>query len=829
MADISAQQTLNTIERGLEEGQNWEDIENSLTSEYDNVRLSHQGLVRIIEVQDNGINQFLETDFGLFPGLPGSSAGITERISRENLVDLQNSEVTEPQTDPTLQEDAVGTSDTEQEGGSIPPDDLAAPEVETTELDPDDAARLEETVDPISPEESQDPDDGIDPAVVAADEPLTVVNSTSAVRDHTQDPPIFTRDNVLKSYSSVTYNVTISLMSPEQLNQIYTEGSLAAGYTRRPNSVIIASGGINQRTRNSHFDIDYGFDDLTIESVIGINGSTRNTNNVMIGFSLVEPYGITLIPRLVRASLDFGGGDYIAQPYMMEIEFKGYDEEGNPINLPEISKKIPFKIVNIAIETGVDGTRYNVEAIPYTYETYKIQNITLPFNIELTANKLIDIFNADLVTSIERQANPTDATAQPGDTIIAREQTRGLADALNRYQDQLVDREIAQYPDKFIFDFEGTLADATFTAETVLGTSPNSIPMEDRFQEAIRQSLSDNFSYDRDRKLFRVNQGTSLIELINLLIKGSSYMRDQVILFGNSVDDTILTAQQDNSSIGWWHIVTSLELGPYDERRRRYQHIHKIHIKSLRMRGQRFHGFGQERIQETQKKYNYLFTGDNTDVIDMNFELNYAYFQARSILGVPIPRLPQSSGQVFPETTEGVGQTGTTQGSGSSDTQDHAVSDLMQQLLSNAPNLALLTIRIWGDPDWIPQDDVYPDRPLSTLNLDVFTRSGSINSLGNEVYVDFKSRTPVDYNDETGLMDFESARFTEEDLVISGKYNVTRVKSMMRDGEFTQEVEMVRRPDPDIDRVTSIPVLQIDNDVAITEPVSDGITDEDIQ
>ena len=56
-----------------------------------------------------------------------------------------------------------------------------------------------------------------------------------------------------------------------------------------------------------------------------MNSQTRASNAIEFSFNIIEPYGITLLDRLMEVCDDkrIGGGNYVNQPYMLEVNFFG--------------------------------------------------------------------------------------------------------------------------------------------------------------------------------------------------------------------------------------------------------------------------------------------------------------------------------------------------------------------------------------------------------------------------------------------------------------------------------------------------------------------------
>jgi hypothetical protein len=101
--------------------------------------------------------------------------------------------------------------------------------------------------------------------------------------------------NVLHSYASYTYGLSLALLTEIEYNLIQEKGEY------KPNRVLIASAGRynnipgpSQFIRSPYFKEDFYFDGFKLNTVVGLNAESRSTNAIKYDFTLIEPYGFTL-------------------------------------------------------------------------------------------------------------------------------------------------------------------------------------------------------------------------------------------------------------------------------------------------------------------------------------------------------------------------------------------------------------------------------------------------------------------------------------------------------------------------------------------------------
>mgnify|MGYP001399377192 FL=1 len=85
---------------------------------------------------------------------------------------------------------------------------------------------------------------------------------------------------------------------------------------------------------------DIYFERVNIEGVHAPNEDRKLMNFTKIEFELSEPFGVTLYEKLRGAASNCGYIDHMDAPFLLTLEFVGYDSKGNPIRSIEgVSKK----------------------------------------------------------------------------------------------------------------------------------------------------------------------------------------------------------------------------------------------------------------------------------------------------------------------------------------------------------------------------------------------------------------------------------------------------------------------------------------------------------
>jgi hypothetical protein len=221
------------------------------------------------------------------------------------------------------------------------------------------------------------------------------------------------------------------------------------------------------------------------------------------------------------------------------------------------------------------------------------------------------------------------------------------------------------------------------------------------------------------------------------------------------------------------------------------------------------------------KAYNYIFTGDNVDILNLDINYKVAYFQSRlkdleaadsrtlsntkenKIIDSNAPtNRDKAMGGLLPLKSEAGGyKSSPTNRTGQVDSR---LDQFFDAITNPTADMVVLRMEILGDPAWLGQSQFIPATPQnfngsSTDNNIDFFRGGAKDNIWNpklkcynydvaEPVTNLTFKTPQDFNDQTGVYELTS----EPTGVFSGLYKVTQVEHNFTDGKFTQTLTMVR-------------------------------------
>jgi hypothetical protein len=214
------------------------------------------------------------------------------------------------------------------------------------------------------------------------------------------------------------------------------------------------------------------------------------------------------------------------------------------------------------------------------------------------------------------------------------------------------------------------------------------------------------------------------------------------------------------------------------------------------------------------KRYDYIFTGKNKDIIDCQLDFDTLFYipvtaakdkAAWAKTGGPLnqpnfnpdspettPR-PQSYGAHPVSLGLISGSVQTTERSGAGTVNSVLAGDLQRAItLTARGDMINVNLRILGDPQFIKQDDIfYAQNLLQPQGQFISNNAGS--SLwfdGGELYVFLNFESPSDYNEQTGVADPRTSKFRVSEM--TGVYKVITVDSTFSKGKFEQSLSLVK-------------------------------------
>lgn len=630
-----------------------------------------------------------------------------------------------------------------------------------------------------------------------------VVSSLNSIN---WDTKVEAQPNVLDDYASYSYRASLYLIDQSNAERILNTGSKDLGNAK----LLLQSGGAPQEGRSEFFNLDYYLDNIELHSFFA-GKSVRLAHNVKeVKMTVVEPNGISFIQNLDAAVQQFYSRptntyyendgtssvslpdkiNYTSQVYLLVIKFYGYDDQGNLVRggkknngtsdpnafvekfYPLIITKLNFKIASKAVE-------YEIHAkAPAYYINASQGRGTIPFNYEFSGGTVKDILAGPAVygavqNAVSRGSNaaaartaaaavdprrvdlkssaPPKANAVTPNTKTVR---KGIMAALNDYQEELRSRGIIQYKDEYNVEFAlDSIGSATVTLPG-LNKSGTSMATPGT---AADQKLPSKQRMDPKTQNEGIIAGTQIVQFIDQVLRRSSYIRDQQL----KVIDNKTGAEQPGAGVNlknaaWYRIGFKAvpKLNEYDSRRNDYAYKITYTIFPYRVYQLNSAYFKQPAYGGSHKSYQYWFTGQNTEVLSYEENLNSLYYIAltNSNLGGATSSISGALNvnellKFAPMTASGQ----STQGGGTDRSLEPAANAADQ--LYSPSDLKECNLTIVGDPAWLQQGEAFTAIPATDpYTYRAFLPDGTINFDAQQILFDIAFNAPRDYNIETGLL-----------------------------------------------------------------------------
>ena len=651
--------------------------------------------------------------------------------------------------------------------------------------------------------------------------------------------------NPLSEYESYTYGLSLHLLSQTQYNNLVENPETS--YI--PNNVLVASAGKYSTNfkRNDNFREDFYFEDLSMKSVVNITTRNRNSNLIECSFTIIEPVGFTFINRLVTANQSIGSRNYLRQPYLLQIDFYAYKDgviSGSPI--PNLSKYIPIGLVSMKTKVSTKGTEYRIDAAPYNHQAFNQMHVVSPANFKIKAITVADMFGSGQVTSTITEAfaasqreqesiNQANAVLRAGGALAPEDaaelrqlaaakptgtfQVSGFCDALNSWFVSLRDfNKKITVTNEYKVEFYQPIGNSKiFTAGTSLPNDVSAAAAGGSTSATVAAKTAARASGGLDvgkvswnSGTFNIPMGMQIDKLIDYTVRNSEYIRSQ-LLDPDSIKtsaEPITLKTKTGGPLQWYKIVPKIKIKQYDQFREQYAYQITFCVKPWTVNS-KYPYVSQGRASGYVKEYNWMYTGRNTEVIDLQLDFDMLYYQQLSgytkekAIGATAeqtinPSISPPVPPLIPDVLQPVAKNyvsfdyRTQITPGANPAASLAAGDIQRDLTSSSRgDMINIQLKIIGDPHLIKQDDLFYAQNISPPTSQL-TPNNSLYYDGGELYVNIVFQSPVDYDESTGLAIPNLGNYTYN--LFNGIYKIITVDNSFRQGKFEQTLDLVRLP-----------------------------------
>jgi hypothetical protein len=273
--------------------------------------------------------------------------------------------------------------------------------------------------------------------------------------------------------------------------------------------------------------------------------------------------------------------------------------------------------------------------------------------------------------------------------------------------------------------------------------------------------------------------------------------------------------------VRWFKIVPVIELLGFDSIRNKYAKKITYFVRAFTHYNNSDPRVPKSIPQGAVKQYDYMYTGNNTEVIDFRIEFNTLAYTLINVSrsktevlnqsgganrnNVYSQQSPQPSGSFQPNQQDYVSGTQHSMVSGAHESSEKSLArGYADSIYSNSGgDMISVKLKILGDPDFIKQDEFlyHPGAIGVGYNSQFLPGAGnSLNMDSGEIFCEVRFRSPVDMDEGTGMMRQDGAYSTS---YFSGIYKVISVENDFSRGQFTQTLNLIRYPNQPEDAPTS--------------------------
>jgi hypothetical protein len=682
--------------------------------------------------------------------------------------------------------------------------------------------------------------------------------------------------NILSNYASYNYVLTLSALSSDDLN--FPDQSYKIG---KPLPIICKSAGADptNRVKTAFGANEFYINNLTFESRIG-SVSVKSTNISVVQFDVIEPYSIGLfIMSVQQAAAQAGHRNWRDGAYLLSIEFRGNTETGGIKKVPFSTRHIPIRLTMMEIKSSAEGSRYLINgfAINGLAQTTEfaslktetsIQGKTVQEVLQTGPQSLQAVVNAKLgeakksddvalanqiVILFPKEEDLPSSVAPAAASVTAKGTKATLNPQLTSTSETVlkkigVDKTTLQQSISAIND----IGQASMGFNDFRPADAGTANASDTYDPISKTWIRGKLVHDPQTGTFKFAQNSDIPTAINQILLASDYAKKSL----ENVDPA-------TGMVTWWRIETQIFYIDSQDNEAKTNKKPKIAVYKIvpykvhpgKTVGPNTNPNYDLLKKKIVKRYDYIFTGKNTEIINFNIDFNVGFansFTADSyknnqdlVTGkkdapaatagnnVQTQDASPKGNPVFSQ--QGSNPNGSLvqtadkqfsegQGGGGKDTLTQLVAKNFHKAITNPLDMVLIDLEILGDPYWIVSSGLGNYTSKTVNGVKDLSTDGSVNWQTSEVDMIINFRSPIDINQITGLYNFAGPNHQDMTkdpkagpaIGFTGLYRVVLVTSEFRNGSFVQKISAQRRGGQEIKAIgtkenrinTSVPAAQ---------------------
>ena len=649
--------------------------------------------------------------------------------------------------------------------------------------------------------------------------------------------------NPMEVLSSSTVLWTMACLTPAQFNNPPSYRNSPGDLT----NIVFSSAGRFDDSRQKVFISksfaaaapEYYINNFVMKNIIGANEASGNSNAVKFEFDIVEPHSMGLLLQSMQAAAI--NATYLSYldnaPFVLRMDVQGFDQNGLVVSNIK-PKFFVLKLTGVKFSVNESGSTYKVEAVPYNHQGFADSINTTYSDVKLFASGAGNVFDmltggpgslTAFLNKVEERLKEEGEISEQDEYVIQfpilssdwkssagneAEIKKATVDPEKQKQKKAVPKRLLN-TDPQLLD-KNSIASAGFGFDQSSGGRPLFKRASDQYDEKTGVMIRDGMTVDVKSRAFQFGQKQSLTSIINQVILSSEYAQE-------ALDPQYLTPQ---GFISWFKLDVQIELLNLDKLTGDYAKKITFRVVPYLVHQSIFSnatsapiGY-KELMKDVVKEYQYIYTGENVDVLNFNIQINNLFYSGSN----PKPesagaktglqdQKPSETKNSSTSTKKGqspqvqAAPTGRARpkrdarllagykgGSDNKSVEQNVAENFQQVFVSgNSADLVTVDLEIIGDPYWLVDSGMsnhFSSAPYPTSQI---TEDGTMNYESGNVYIYLTFRTPIDVNTTTGLYDFSQVG---EESPFGGIYRVVQCENTFAEGNWKQKLKCIRMPGP---------------------------------
>lgn len=382
--------------------------------------------------------------------------------------------------------------------------------------------------------------------------------------------------NALSKYAQVAYHW-----------KLMTRGDGLGGGAGQ--NIVIAESGVT----------GYNIREVHIDSIVAPNSRTKNTNAVTAKIVIAEPMGSSFLDGLYEAvAKQAGAKNWQQSPYILQLYFLGYDESGAQRQLSDLPNNGQWSwellINNIDVHLETSGGVFTLDCLLFNDVALRPEWMNVQEMYAIDAMTVGDLF-------------------------------KKLAEKLNKMAIKNYETDMVTY----VFQFHA--GDGAPAADKFKLQDANGKEKDSQSVWAMREG-------SRETPTYNVTRGVQIADLIEQVIAGTKEGQELAI-YGKSqggqlvADDKAMPKGEFRDSV-FYRVYPQIKYTDYHQATGNYKRTVIFHVKPFRtqattMDTQETVNNSQKALQaalpRTKKRYEYIYTGLNTEVLNFDIKFNVVW------------------------------------------------------------------------------------------------------------------------------------------------------------------------------------------------------------